>query len=246
MNWTGSGPDANWSTLLNWNGSVPGSTSVTNNSDTAVFNAAIANTCGNTAANPVVFDSTTQNIGSISFDGAAGNYFIGSTAGNALKLSSGGSIQILNTLTAPGAVQTINAPLQIQGANGTYTFANNSANGGGPAALHFGGRITGSAGNIVLALTGENTDANTLSGNIADGTATSVAITKSGSGTWTLSGANTYSGLTTVSAGFLNLNSPVRTDAIAGNGSTSKATPNVLIDGGTLRLLADHQINDQV
>ena len=113
--WTGSGADGNWSTLLNWNGAVPGSTAVTNNADTATFNAAIANTWGNAVGNPVVIDSTTQNIGGISFTQAAGNYFLGSTVGNALKLSSGGTIQILSGLTSTNAVETVNAPLSLYG-----------------------------------------------------------------------------------------------------------------------------------
>ena len=59
-------------------------------------------------------------------------------------LTSGGSIQILSTLSATNAVETINAPLVIEGASGTYTFANNSSNGTGAGAgtLNFGGGIT--------------------------------------------------------------------------------------------------------
>lgn len=53
----------------------------------------------------------------------------------------GGTIQILSTLTATNAIATINAPLIIQGGGGTYTFANNSANGSGAGAgtLNIGG-----------------------------------------------------------------------------------------------------------
>ena len=204
--WTGSGADGNWSTLLNWNGAVPGSTAVTNNADTATFNAAIANTWGNAVGNPVVIDSATQNIGGISFTQAAGNYFLGSTVGNSLKLSSGGTIQILSGLTSTNAVETVNAPLSLYG---SYTLANNSANGTGAGAgtLNFGGPISGGAtGNDILTLSGSNTNANTISGAISNGAATSLGITKSGAGTWTLSAANTYTGATTVNAGTLKMN----------------------------------------
>jgi len=112
----GSTVDGNWSTITNWDGdsAAPGATSGTTNADIATFNAAIANTWG-LAGTPIVIPSN-QNIGGISFDATAGNYFIGTTTGNSIKLSSGGTIQILNTLAATNAIETVNAPLVIQGA----------------------------------------------------------------------------------------------------------------------------------
>ncbi len=197
---------ASWLNPDNWSsGTVPGATTGTTNTDIATFNTAIGANSYGTSANPVIIDSG-RNIGGINFDTAAGNYFIGSLSLNPLLLSSGGAIQILGTLTATDVYETINAPLVIEGASGTYTFSNNSANGNGVGAgwLNIGGSITGSAaGNTVLTLSGSNTNANTISGIIANGSATSVAITKSGVGTWVLSGANTYTGPTTVDAGTL-------------------------------------------
>ena len=205
----GSGTNGNWSTLLNWVGdtAAPGATSGTTNADVATFNAAITNTWG-LVGTPIVLDSATLNLGGIRFDSAAGSYFIGTTGGNSLLLSSGGTIQSLGSLTATNAIETINAPLVIQGADGIYTFTNNSANGAGVGAgtLDFGGSITGgAAGATVMTLSGSNTNANTISGTIGNGSATSLAITKSGAGTWKLSGTNTYTGETTISAGTLRV-----------------------------------------
>ena len=157
----GSTANGNWATAQNWIGdpTAPGATTGTTNPDIATFNAAIANSWGLTGT-PVV-TTLSMNIGGISFDKAAGSYFIGSTGGNAIKLSSGGAIQILNTLTATNATETINAPLAIQAAGGGYTFANNSANGTGAGAgtLNIGGGITGgAAGATVLTLGGSNTN----------------------------------------------------------------------------------------
>ena len=210
--WVNTGvTDANWNTADNWvGGVVPGSIAAITglNADTSVvtFNTALG-TFG-TAGSPIVIDSASENIAGLTFATAAGKYFIGTTAGNALYLSSGGTIQILGPLTATNAIETINAPLVIEGTGGTYTFANHSANGAGTGAgtLNFGGGISGvEAGATVLNLNGSNTNANTISGIIADGTATSLALTKSGAGTWKLSGANTYSGETTISAGTLRV-----------------------------------------
>ncbi len=206
--------DANWNTTTNWVGGVaPGSimpiTGLNADTSVATFNTALG-TFG-TAGNPIAIDSVSENIAGITFTANAGRYVIGTTVGNPLYLSSGGTIQI-STLTATNVIETINAPLVIEGTDGTYTFANNSANGTsfGAGTLNFGGGITdsitgGAAGATVLNLNGTNTNANTISGIIANGTADSLALTKSGAGTWRLSGANTYTGATTISAGTLRV-----------------------------------------
>jgi autotransporter-associated beta strand protein len=56
----------------------------------------------------------------------------------------------------------------------------------------------------ILTLTGTNTDANTLATIIGDNTS-ATSLTKSGTGTWVITGANTYTGATTISGGTLRL-----------------------------------------
>ena len=228
---SGSGSNGNWGTVANWDGAIPGSTAITTNTDVATFGAAILNTWGDAVGNPVVIDAN-RNIGGISFTLQSGNYFIGAAVGNALKLTSGGAIQILAGLTATNAAETINAPLAIQLANGTYTFANDSANGTGVGAgtLNFGGGITGAvAGATVLNLYGSNTNANTISGIIGNGTATSLAVTKAGTGTWVLSGNNIYTGPTTINAGTLSAST------IVAGGSLGNATSPVTLGSGSTK-----------
>ena len=232
----GSLVDGMWSDIANWlGGAPPGSTGgVTTSTDVATFNTPITNTWGDASANPVVIDSATQNIGGINFDTASDNYFIGSTGGNPLLVSSGGAIQILSTLTATNAVETINAPLQIQSAGGAYTLANNSNSGSGAGAgtLNFGGGITGAGGGAtVLTLSGKNTNANTISGVIGNGTATTLGVTKTGIGAWTLTGANTYTGATIVNGGTLILDATQVPATLA-------ATP-VTFGGGALVFKGD-------
>ena len=60
-----------------------------------------------------------------------------------------------------------------------------------------------------LTLGGANTDTNTISGSISDNATAlggTVAVTKTDAGTWVLSGSNSYTGGTTVSAGSLIIN----------------------------------------
>jgi fibronectin-binding autotransporter adhesin len=234
--WISGGATGNWSNTTNWsNGIAPGATLGTTSTDIATFNTVVATgTWGGSSANPIVIDQAAQNIGGINFDTNAGGYFIGSTGGNSLYLTSGGSIQILSTLASGNPTETINAPLVLTGANGTYTFANNSTNGTGLGTLDFGGGVTGgAAGATILTLAGSNTNANTISGVIGNGLATTVAVTKSGVGTWDLTSANTYTGATMVNAGILQVN-------FAGSGAPAtniiSASSALTVSGGTLNL----------
>ena len=86
---------------------------------------------------------------------------------------------------------------------GTTRFTSGASSSS--ATLNFGGGITPAAtsGTTTLTLNGANTGANTISGVLADNGAGQLAVTKSGTGVWILSAANTYSGGTTVLSGTL-------------------------------------------
>ncbi len=104
-----------------------------------------------------------------------------------------------------GSALTVNSTFDLNGNNETV------------GSIAGSGTITsGAAGSIALTSGGDNS--NTIfSGVVQNGSGT-VALTKAGSGTLTLSGNNTYTGLTTISAGTLKLGS---TTAL---GSTTGAT----------------------
>lgn len=201
INWTASSTDANWITAANWTGAIiPGNTSggATASTDVAVFNTAVSNNFGGSAA-AVVID-TGRTVSGITFNGTAGGYVIGNS-GSTLYVSSGGIIQ----KTGSASNQTVNVALRIMGANATYTIANTYAFS---ASLAVGSAISGgTVGATTLNLDGTNTSsANRLNGSITNGTSTSVAVVKNGTGAWALVAAgNTFSGGVTVNQGTLNI-----------------------------------------
>jgi len=219
--WNSVAADTNWANAANWvGGLIPGSTSGTTNTDLAAFSS------GSNILNPM--PDAGRNVQNITFDQpGVGAFVIGTAAGNALLLTSGGKVQ---TTAMDGATQTVNAPLVLEGANGTYTFSSNSSNNAN--LLNFGGGITGgAAGNTILTLTGNNTGANTIAGVIGNGSATSLSLFKSGAGTWVLGGNNTFTGGVTVDGGTLRVG-----NAGALNSTTPNSVTFTAVSTGTLAL----------
>lgn len=171
--WNPNAVDGNWipSTQSNWitgTGTYPGSTTGTTNTDTASFNSASTYTAIDLGSN--------LNIGSIAFDANAASYTIGMPSGGTLLLTAGGSVSILPSLTAAKVTETISAPILLEG---NYTFANYGTDP--TTVLNFnGGGITAAGGNVVLTLAGTNTGSNTISANISNGSATTLALLKTG------------------------------------------------------------------
>jgi autotransporter-associated beta strand protein len=117
--------------------------------------------------------------------------------------------------TSGGDITTVNPAINI---NGDFTF-------GGTNNLNLGTGATtlGTAAGTTRTITANGTTiALTIGGVIANGT-TANSLTKAGTGTLILGGANTFDGLTTVSGGTLR---------IAANDRIANAS-DLLLDGGT-------------
>ncbi|MEY3896669.1 MAG: hypothetical protein RLZZ214_2189, partial [Verrucomicrobiota bacterium] len=158
--------------------------------------------------------------------------------GTLIRIGSAGNSGTLNytgTGSTTGRTITIgnNSGTPAVGDTGGATI---NSNGSGPlvfTAANF--NTTGLTGSVATARTltlgGANTGANEIQGVIANGlTGTLVTnLAKSGNGTWMLSGANTYTGTTTVNAGTLKLGaSNVLPNTAVTIGATGAATTSTL------------------
>jgi fibronectin-binding autotransporter adhesin len=86
-----------------------------------------------------------------------------------------------------------------------------------------------------VTLTGASAAENTLAALIADNGAGATTLTKSGAGTWNVTGANTFTGPATINGGVLAVKVLANGGAPSGIGQSSNAAANLVIDGGTLR-----------
>ncbi|MEI7954656.1 MAG: autotransporter-associated beta strand repeat-containing protein [Verrucomicrobiota bacterium] len=110
------------------------------------------------------------------------------------------------SLVYTGSGETSDRVMNLAGKNFTVTF---DQSGTGLFKLTSTFVLSGHSANKIIALKGDTAGSGELAGNLVNpfdrsGKAT-TALTKSGSGIWTLSGTNSYTGPTTVTAGTLAL-----------------------------------------
>jgi autotransporter-associated beta strand protein len=141
------------------------------------------------------------------------------------------------TLRFNGETNFCDRKTNIGEGGGTLDVTNNSA------PVFFGSGIFIFSGASALTLTGDSTSSGTIQGIIAG---TGVSVIKSGNATWTLQGANTYNGATTVTAGTLELvggsqASPVTLSAGASLGfdisSPTTSTSTFNLSAGTIKII---------
>jgi autotransporter-associated beta strand protein len=135
-----------------------------------------------------------------------------------------GKVAVSGQLTYIGTGETTDRVIKLYGTTGGATLDQS-----GSGLLKFTGNVTapGTAAadnRKTLTLQGSTSATGEISGNIVDSTLgnagqLATSVTKAGTGTWTLSGANTYTGATTVSTGTLLING-----SSSGNGATTVAS----------------------
>ena len=158
------------------------------------------------------------------------NTYSGATIISAGTLKIGGGNNISNS-----SAVTVDGTLDLAGANETI------------GSLAGSGRITSTIAAAIVLTVGNNNTSTTFSGLIENGAAASMGLAKAGSGTFTLSGSNSYTGITTVNGGRLRLgsagdavNTPLGT--IAGITSVS-AGATLDLNGFTLNTLESLILN---
>ena len=91
-----------------------------------------------------------------------------------------------------------------------------------------------SGGNRTLSLTGTNAGDNKLAASIGDASGATTAVAKSGTGTWVLSGSNSYTGGTTVSAGTLKVGSATALGGVNNGGLSMSGSGKVDMNGRSI------------
>ncbi|MDD5351494.1 MAG: hypothetical protein PHQ12_14880, partial [Chthoniobacteraceae bacterium] len=168
----------NWNAGGNWStGSAPGLGGTgANSTDTATFN------LNNTGVTTVSVD-TSRDIGNITFDTDASSYTF---SGGPLWLTVGAKIQMTAAMTGHNVTEKFTAPITLWDGGG-QTFTNNSTDA--TNIFQFGS--VNASQNNGLVLNGSNTGNNAINGAITSSVG-NLTVTKDGTGTWALTGSNTY------------------------------------------------------
>ena len=208
--WDGAGGTGsrNWSNALNWDSNI-----VPNNDGTDDLFFA-----GSVKLNPRANGG--WDINSMNFSAGAGAYVFSGLTSDEILLEGGVSRGGVGVLNSSANIQTINQQISL-GASQTF-----SAVGAG---LLFGGNVNLGSFQLTLSSSGAN---NITLGNIVSGPG---SLLKTGSGSLTLSGANSFSAGTTLSTGTLT----VASDTAAGSGS-------IALNGGTLQAVGTRTVANNV
>ncbi len=230
----GAGAVHNLANANTWSGAITlaAASEIASDAGTLTLTGAIAN-----AGFALTVDgagNTTKTTGAISGAGgltktgagtllfSVANTYTGATAvsGGTLKLGIANGVGASSALTVASA-----ATLDLGGFSDTV----------GSIAGVAGSTITSSAAGAVTLSSGGDNTSTAFAGLIADGSGT-VAMTKTGTGTLTLSGANTYTGTTTLTTGVIRVQSNTALGTAAASGTTVASGAAIEIDGTGLAI----------
>ncbi len=248
--WAGGNPDAAWDLNATANFLDGGTASVFHNSDDVTFNSV-------GAANSTVTLSGTLAPGTVTVDAPPDYTFTGSGqigGTTALKKLGSGSLLLQTVNTYAGGTVVSNGVLRYGAENAVSSTGSGdvAVYGGGILDLNnFSGIINGLNGNGTVDNQGGVTSVLSLGNNDMDGsfsgvlrnTSGSLALTKIGNGTQSLTASNAYAGGTTVNAGTLAVVNPYALgpvgDLTVNGGTLDVRTPRLLLNslagsGGTI------------
>ncbi len=178
------------------NGANAGGQVVGNSVPSTVSTLTYSNTADPTAFGGTIQDGISGGGGQVALTVAAGllNLSGSNTYSGATTVGSGGTLQLGSGSALYSGAATGNATV-----NGVLDLGGNNA---GIGALSGAGTVTNSGISASTLTVGSDNASGTFAGSIQDGAAP-VALTKNGTGTEVLTGANAYSGGTIVNAGVL-------------------------------------------
>jgi autotransporter-associated beta strand protein len=213
--WQGGNPNNNWDINTDANFLNGASPSVFNDYDNVTFNSV-------GAANSTVTPVGTLAPSTITVDTSGGNYTFGvggSISGTTGLLKTGnGTLLIQNANNYLGTTTISGGSIELLSSSGLPTTSDVVVNSPGTLDAGVGGNIGGLSGNGTLdnvsnfggnpvMSVGNDNVGGTFSGIIRNSTGT-LGLTKNGNGLLKLTGANTYSGPTTLNAGSLVVGNP--------------------------------------
>ncbi len=227
---------------LNTSGTHTFSGNIINNSTGGLYLSA-ENSNGSTTFSGVIsgaYPVIISGNGTVILSGTADNSYIGTTTVNS-------GLLVLNKTAGKKAVGN---NLTISDGKTVRTDAANQLGIGTPAlvTLQGSGTFNCNGFNQIIALASSSSDAlvslgnavvtldNTMTDTYAGKISGTGGVTKSNAGTLILTGANDYTGSTSVSAGTLQLN--------RSGGNTLPATNNVTVNGGTLKVSTNQTLNN--
>ncbi|MBA4019779.1 MAG: hypothetical protein C0483_21650 [Pirellula sp.] len=159
------------------------------------------------------------------------------TANGAIRLGATTSGQgVFQWAPANGANLVLSfRQIDLWGATGGGALDNSSV-GAATITVNTDLSVTG-IGNKTLTLQGTNTGANTFAGKIGDGAGSVISVNKVGSGNWTLSGADTFTGLLTGTQGTLTITGSILSaSAVSPRGGTIVLSANSGLFGASVPL----------